>query len=162
MSRKNNRAKYARMNAYYALDEKQRADKLAKKQESRKAGIEKRAKAAAENSHKKPKKKPIVANADKNTRKLAKMMKKVSLNKSHGKKMEELGSSDSSDEEQQWEDMEVDQKMNVAATKTITKKKPLPRSYYEALKKSLRRRIKDGNLPDISKLDAMLNNQMQD
>ena len=122
MSRKNNKAKYDRMHAYYALDEKIRAEKLARRNASRKANAEQRAKAAAANkdSHKKPKKKPIVANADKNTRKMAKMMKKMSLDK----KRQTVGdSSESSDaeEDNQWEDMETDAKMELvnAPTKSI-------------------------------------------
>ena len=54
--------------------------------------------------------------------------------------------------------MEIDQAPSI--TKTIKKKKPLPRSYYQAMKKSIRRQAKavgcEGMEEDIKKLDAIL------
>ena len=89
------------------------------------------------NAAKKAKVAPVVA-SDIATRKMQKMMKKMSI-AGAGKK-----GNDSSD----WEtdsnksggDMEVDQAPVI--TKTIKKRKPLPRSYYQAMKKSLRRQAK--------------------
>ena len=50
--------------------------------------------------------------------------------------------------------MEVDEDNNLMqVTRLIHKSKPRSRSYYKALKKSLRRKIKDGQVPDVSKLD---------
>ena len=100
------------------------------------------------NAAKKSKVAPVVS-----MDKMQRMMKKMNL--AGGKKNE-----DSSD----WEDavsetgMEVDQAP--AMTKLIKKRKPLPRSYYQALKKSTRRQAKAGGnsglKEDISKLDAIL------
>ena len=59
------------------------------------------------------------------------MLKKMNLDKS----APEGDSSDYEDVKSQ-EEMEVDQ---VKVTKTIKKKKPLPRTYYQAMKKTLRR-----------------------
>ena len=59
--------------------------------------------------------------------------------------------------------MDIDQVPVV--TKQIKKRKPLPRSYYQALKKTLRRQAKtagaEGLKTDIAKLDAILA-EMQD
>jgi hypothetical protein len=55
--------------------------------------------------------------------------------------------------------MDVDQ---VKVTKTIKKKKPLPRTYYQAMKKTLRRQAKNGFTPNIAQLDAMLAEMEQD
>ena len=73
------------------------------------------------NSSKKPKVAPVVAH-DKNTRKMEKMLNKMNLDKS----APEGDSSDYEDVKSQ-EDMEVDA---MPITKTIKKKKPLPRTYY--------------------------------
>lgn len=53
-----------------------------------------------------------------------------------GKARPEGDSSDYEDVEEEAQDMEVD---HVAVTKTIKKKKPLPKTYYQAMKKTLRR-----------------------
>ena len=105
---------------------------------------------------KKAKVSPVVAKMDKNTRKMAKMMKKMTL----AKKSKRVADSSSSDEEDsQHGDMEVD--TQPAVTKLIHKKKPLPRSYYQALKKNLRRKVKSGMMPDIAKLDKLLAGSQQ-
>ena len=112
------------------------------------------------NKHKKEKVKPVIAHPerlDKNTRKMAKMMNKMNLNQSGVKAKlakQSDGSSDDSGSESDDQQMEG---VQVPVTKTIQKrKKPLSRSYYQALKKNLRRQIKDGIMPDIGKLDKML------
>ena len=85
---------------------------------------------------------------------MAKMMKKMNLDQSGIKAKLAKQDSDSSESEEEEEQMDGVE-MNV--TKVIQKKKkPLSKSYYRALKKSLRRKIKDGQLPDIGKLDKML------
>ena len=86
----------------------------------------------------------------KNTKKMEKMLKKMNLDRRIKKGGKDSSDSDSSENEEAAMDIDM------TATKQIQKKKPLPRSYYQALKKSIRRKIKDGNLPDIAKLDAML------
>ena len=62
--------------------------------------------------------------------------------------------SDSDAEEEQ--DMDIDQlapKPIGKPTKSIFKKKPLNRQYYNSLKKTLRRKAKCGGMPAISDLD---------
>ena len=152
MARKNSRARDNRLNDFYRKDEIERAEKLKRKRESRLANAAKRAEEEIKkNSHKKAKKKPVVAE----TKRMHKMMKKMQLGS--GKNMNE-GSSDSSDWEDQPDD-KADTEMDIGGgvTKTIAKKKkPLSRSYYEALKKNIRRRVKDGSLPNLEQLDKIL------
>ena len=76
------------------------------------------------------------------------------LNKMNLDRRIKKGGKDSSDSESSADDnaMEVD----MTATRQIQKKKPLSRSYYQSLKKTLRRKIKDGIMPDMAQLDAML------
>lgn len=77
-------------------------------------------------------------------------MRKMNLEKRNNKRgIMDSSDSDSSDNEEK--PMEIE----MSANKQI-KKKPLPRSYYQSLKKTLRRKLKDGIIPDVSKLDAML------
>jgi hypothetical protein len=76
-------------------------------------------------------------------------MKKMNIDKV--KKTED--SSDYEDVSEAPSEMEVDA---VPVTKTIAKKKPLPRSYYQALKKTLRRHTKCGTLPNIAQIDNLL------
>ena len=81
---------------------------------------------------------------------MARMMEKMNF---EGKGKAE----DSSD----WEDASDNDKMDVDATPQMTKaitkrKKPLPRTYYEAMKKSLRRQAKCGTLPSLDRLKEML------
>ena len=87
---------------------------------------------------------------------MAKMMRKMDLSGASKPKKERKGGmvSDSSDSDNSEgeQNMEVDMKI----TKSIKKKKPMSRSYYQALKKNLRRSIKDGRMPDMSKLDQEL------
>ena len=134
MSRKNNKAKGARQVEFLRQDEIKRLAKLKKRNEARlKNSGELRTQdplKEKKNASKKPKVAPVVA-LDKNTRKMEKMLKKMNLEKS----APEGDSSDYEDVKSQ-EDMEVDQ---VTVTKTIKKKKPLPRTYYQAMKKTLRR-----------------------
>jgi hypothetical protein len=85
---------------------------------------------AKKTASKKPKVAPVVA-MDKNTRKMQKMMKTMDL---AGNAKAEGDSSDFEDIEEE-APMEVDTVM----TKTIKKQKPLPRTYYQSLKKTLRR-----------------------
>ena len=151
MAKKNSRARDLAMNDFYRRDEAQRLEKLKNKREARLVNAAKRHVEASKNAHKKTKKKPVVAE----TKKMHKMMKKMQLGT--GKNMNE-GSSDSSD----WEDVpesnaDADMEITTGMTKTIgKKKKPLPRSYYEALKKNIRRRVKEGSLPNIEQLDKIL------
>ena len=83
------------------------------------------------------------------------MLKKMNLDK---QKVE----SDSSDYEDIEEPVDMDVDATVGATKSIKKKKPLPRSYYQAMKKNLRRQAKSGILPNIAQLDELLAKMEQD
>jgi hypothetical protein len=127
MSRKNNKAKYARQVAHLQQDEKKRLDKHKKRNESRLTNTAIREGRLPDpmkekkNASKKPKVAPVVA-LDKNTRKMEKMLNKMNLDKS----APEGDSSDYEDVKSQ-EDMDVDAQ---TITKTIKKKKPLPRTYY--------------------------------
>ena len=160
MSRKNNRAKDKRHNDFVANDEAARIAKNKKRNDARKRTVEMRERGLdplkeRKNAAKKAKVAPIVA-SDVAARKMQKMMKKMNI-AGAGKK------GDSSD----WEtdsakgsgdEMDVDQAPVI--TKTIKKRKPLPRSYYQALKKSMRRQAKaegaQGMKDSIDKLDEML------
>ena len=101
---------------------------------------------------------PVVAR-DKNAKKMERMMKKMALGEGKSARMKKLGvdsSDDSSDDNEQDERMAEDAPMQ-GVTKSITKgPKHLPRSYYQGLKKTLRRKLKCGILPDVQKLDQML------
>ena len=155
MSRKNNRAKFRRISEHYIQDEKDRAAKHEKRRLSRQQAIkDKEAGIVKKTDHKKSKAKIVVAHPEREKRKMAKMMKKMDLSGTAKKKETRKGGaasdSDSDDSENQEQQMEVD----MAVTKSITKKKPLSRAYHQSLKKTLRRKIKDGQLPDMAKLDA--------
>ena len=153
---------------YYKQDEKERLEKNKKRNDSRKQNAERvrlgqdiKAKRALS---KKPKVAPVRA-MDKNTRKMEKMLKKMSIGQESSKKKKinmQDSSDESSDDEVNVQDvgMQIDQ--IGGPSKTIQKKKKvLSRSYYQSLKKDLRRKIKDGNVPNIDKLDKLLA-QMQD
>ncbi len=129
---------------------------------------------------KKPKVKPVVAN--KNARKMEKMLKKMTIDDSkmstlrRKQKAMDDSSSDEEDEEmaaagkkekpeptaEELQDMatRLSQFESVTAEQVkpmVPKRaKPLPRSYYQELKKRLRRKLRAGLLPDISKIDQML------
>ena len=133
MSRKNNKAKYQRQVEHLKQDEKKRLDKNKKRNESR---LKNSAAVnyvdplkAKKTASKKPKVAPVVA-MDKNTRKMQKLMKSMDI---AGTAKPEGDSSDYEDVEEE-APMEVD----TVITKAIKKKKPLPRSYYQSLKKTLR------------------------
>ena len=104
---------------------------------------------------KKDKVKAVVARPEKNAKKMSKLMKKMNLEGGGIKQKlkNQGGDSESSDEESDDGQMEG---VTVMATKQIKKKKVLSKSYYQELKKNLRRMVKDGRAPDIAKLDKML------
>ena len=109
--------------------------------------------------HKKTKAKPVVAHPEKEKKKLAKMMKKMDLTGASKQKKEKKGGNvaDSSESDESNADNEEQQMEDVVKfTKIIKKVKPPSRSHYKDLKKNLRRKIKDGRLPDVAKLDEML------
>ena len=76
------------------------------------------------------------------------MMKNMDLSGTNKKRAADSSDSDSNEEAK----MEVD----TAMTKGIKKTKVRNRQYYVDLKKNLRRRMKDGRVPDISELDKLL------
>ena len=81
MSRKNNRAKYARMISHYKQDEKDRAEKLKRRNDARLKTVADRERSAAMQRGpiaKKPKAMPVVA-MDKNAKKMQRMLKKMDL-----------------------------------------------------------------------------------
>ena len=157
MSKRNKKTRYDKMNQHYKKDEAERMTRLKARNETRVSNAKLRAEGKAnKDAHKKAKKKPVVAHPEKNAKKMAKMMKKMTLATTTGKKANDDSSASETEQEQE-QDMEITQTAQ-SATKQIFKKKPMSRSYYQALKKSLRRRIKDGNMPDISALDKKLGN----
>ena len=89
------------------------------------------------------------------------MLNKMDLTGSKSKKM---AKDDSSSDDDQWSDvdskkdqaMDVDEVPGVASKGIKKRKKPLGRAWHQALKKTLRRKIKTGALPDMSKLDDEL------
>uniref|UniRef100_A0A7S3CKR5 Uncharacterized protein n=1 Tax=Strombidium rassoulzadegani TaxID=1082188 RepID=A0A7S3CKR5_9SPIT len=106
-------------------------------------------------------------------------MKKMSLSDSNVEKKQkskkdkifkgDSSSEDSSDEEvatKKKEDIEIEglgvldeskkAQLMQLAKKTIIKKKALPKSYYDNMKRRLRRMAKAGCLPDLGKLDEMI------
>ena len=105
---------------------------------------------------KKPKVAPVRATMEKNTRKMQKMLDGMTIDQKTSKK----GMADYSDsEDEEKNDMEIDQLAPVPimkSTKSIFKKKPLNRQYYNSLKKTLRRKAKCGGMPAISDLDQQI------
>ena len=138
MSRKNNKKKDARHNAFYRKDEKERLEKLKRRNETRvrnleiKAGVrpplpsdlQKRKDIA-----KKEKVAPVVA-AEANARKMQKMLNNMSLDQKENTR-KGLRGGDSSDSEN---DMEVDERPQMMGRQTkprIFKLKPKNREYYQ-------------------------------
>ena len=101
----------------------------------------------------------VAKRAIKDAKKMSKMLGKMNLDSSaiqnaKKKKIDLNSSSDSDSDSESDDNMEVDEENNLMqGTRLIQKSKPRSRSYYRALKKSLRRKIKDGQLPDVAKLD---------
>ena len=105
---------------------------------------------------KKPKVAPVIANKAlmaENTLKMERMLKGMSLDQTKSGIQGKLDLDSDSEGH-----MEVDEASRAMAqpTKVIAKTKKRNREYYQQLKKSLRRGVKDGRLPDPSKLDRMI------
>ena len=154
MSRKNNNAKHQRHLEYGRKDEAERIAKNKKRNDARKKTADLRARGIdplkqRKNAAKKAKVAPVV---DAESKKMQKMMKSMNL---AGAQKGDNSSDWESDKSEN--DMEVD---HTTVTKLIKKKKPLPRSYYQALKKSARRQAKAagcaGMKLEIDKLDDII------